>query len=325
MEIRGSKILVVGAGISGLMAATVLQRAGAEVKVLEKGRGFGGRMATRRVNGACLDHGAQFMTVRTEAFGRWVSEWRERGVIREWFRRAPWDSAPEGHQRYCGVNGMTDIGKALGKELDVDLSIRIESLSCSEEGWSARAATGERYDADILILTPPLPQSLALLRHSEVSLPSEEWAGMERIEYEPSLAGLFILDGPSGLPEPGGLKMKDSIAVWIGDNTRKGISPKVNAVTVHSSPEFARQYWDSADEERLPILQSAVEPHLVSGIVSASIHRWRYNIPLQFWQEPFYWNDRARLGMAGDAFGGPRIEGAAVSGLALADFLSVSQ
>ena len=61
--------LVVGAGVAGLLAATELAAAGCRVIVLEKSRGIGGRMATRRLGGAVCDHGAQFFTVRTEEFG----------------------------------------------------------------------------------------------------------------------------------------------------------------------------------------------------------------------------------------------------------------
>ncbi|MBN1666669.1 MAG: NAD(P)-binding protein, partial [Anaerolineales bacterium] len=54
--------LILGAGMSGLMAANRLQQAGVETLLLEKARGVGGRMATRRFGGGVFDHGAQFFT-----------------------------------------------------------------------------------------------------------------------------------------------------------------------------------------------------------------------------------------------------------------------
>jgi len=318
---KAKSYLVVGAGISGLLVASRLSRSGARVKVVEKGRGFGGRMATRRMEGARLDHGAQFMTVRTEGFGKWVDEWIEKGVIREWFRKAPWDSSPEGHARYCGISGMTDVGKALGAELDVDRAVRLSGVEWSGSGWSADGEGGVRYEADRLILSPPLPQSLVLLEDSGVVLPDADLRELREIDYEPSLAGLLVLDGPSGLPEPGGIKPESEIVSWIGDNSRKGISPEVSAVTVHSTPGFARKYWDAPNEERLPILVREAEKYLKARVESSAIHRWRYNVPQKVWREKFYWSDEASLGLIGDAFGGPRIEGSALSGLALADHL----
>ncbi len=47
--------LIVGAGMAGLTAAAELQRAGRSVLVLDKGRGVGGRMASRRIGDATFD------------------------------------------------------------------------------------------------------------------------------------------------------------------------------------------------------------------------------------------------------------------------------
>lgn len=43
-------VAVIGAGMAGLICAQQLQRAGYSVVMLEKSRGVGGRMATRRVS-----------------------------------------------------------------------------------------------------------------------------------------------------------------------------------------------------------------------------------------------------------------------------------
>ncbi|HMQ53993.1 MAG TPA: FAD-dependent oxidoreductase, partial [Anaerolineae bacterium] len=52
-------VLVVGAGLSGLMAANLLKAYGFKVTVLDKGRSVGGRLATRRIGPGRADHGAQ--------------------------------------------------------------------------------------------------------------------------------------------------------------------------------------------------------------------------------------------------------------------------
>ena len=46
------KIVVIGAGISGSVCAWKLAKDGHDVTLVEKGRGVGGRMATRRMEGA---------------------------------------------------------------------------------------------------------------------------------------------------------------------------------------------------------------------------------------------------------------------------------
>ena len=64
------RVAIVGAGLAGLMAGRTLAEAGHEVVLLDKGRSPGGRLATRRIGEATLDHGAQFFTVRSEAVRR---------------------------------------------------------------------------------------------------------------------------------------------------------------------------------------------------------------------------------------------------------------
>ena len=49
------RIIVVGAGLSGLMAARECASHGHEVIVFDKGRGVGGRLATRRIKDATKD------------------------------------------------------------------------------------------------------------------------------------------------------------------------------------------------------------------------------------------------------------------------------
>mgnify|MGYP003336186047 FL=1 len=61
-------VLIIGAGMAGLTAAVELKRAGRRVLVLDKARGVGGRLASRRIDGATFDHGAQFITARDPRF-----------------------------------------------------------------------------------------------------------------------------------------------------------------------------------------------------------------------------------------------------------------
>ena len=56
-----AEVIVVGAGLAGLAAATTLQRAGRGVLVLEASDGIGGRVRTDRVDGFLLDRGFQVM------------------------------------------------------------------------------------------------------------------------------------------------------------------------------------------------------------------------------------------------------------------------
>ena len=78
-------VVVIGAGIAGLIAARILIEAGANVAVVDKGRGVGGRLATRRFAEARFDHGAQFITTRDAWFRGAMEQWVDSGAASEWF------------------------------------------------------------------------------------------------------------------------------------------------------------------------------------------------------------------------------------------------
>ena len=81
------KIVVIGAGISGCVCAWRLAQEGHSVTLLEKGRGVGGRMATRRMEGARIDHGAQFFTVRDPRMKRLLQIWQREEAVTPWYDR----------------------------------------------------------------------------------------------------------------------------------------------------------------------------------------------------------------------------------------------
>ncbi len=313
------EVLVIGAGISGLLCATTLQAEGRTVCVVDKGRGVGGRMATRRIGAARFDHGAQFFNAFKREFQTLAQAWRAGGIITEWHRTEGTDrhAAATAPPRYCGVHGMTDVPKHLAATLDVQLSQRITALSHADGRWTAQSETGTVYRAARLVLTAPLPQSLDLL--DTVGSPQlSAWVEpLRSIRYARGLALLALLDDASGLPPPGYLELDQPACRWIADNQAKGISPEP-CITLHASPAFASRHWESEAAECSRLMLAAAAPHLGANVRDTTCHRWRYAFPVNPWPQPFMGDPANGLWLAGDAFGGSRIEQAACSGLAVA-------
>lgn len=74
-------VAIIGAGLAGVAAAGDLIAAGKSVLLIDKSRGIGGRMATRRHAGTRIDHGAQFFTARSERFAAFVNGLLESGMV----------------------------------------------------------------------------------------------------------------------------------------------------------------------------------------------------------------------------------------------------
>jgi renalase len=320
--------VIVGAGISGLLAARELQSTGCTVTVLDKGRGVGGRMATRRVGGASFDHGAQFFTVRSERFQDLVSGWLEAGVAREWtrgFAGASGEINEDGHPRYRGSEGMTSIPKYLARGLDVRTGERAARVERREGGWEVACESGARFGGSALLLTAPVPQSLALVSLGNFELPGEIQRQLEAVSYDPCLALMARLDGPVAVPEPGGMQIKGEPLDWISDNYRKGISQQP-ALTIHAGPEWSRKHYDEDEAgitgSLLSLAGERLDLDLAERVLETSLARWRYSwISTPHPESYLLASGDPPLLFAGDAFGPGKVEGAALSGLAAADHL----
>ena len=203
--------VIVGAGMSGLLAANELQDAGWTVTVLDKGRGVGGRMATRRVGEGTFDHGTQFFTVREERFEKLVESWMDDGVVEEWtrgFADAEGQSNEDGHPRYRGSEGMTSVPKHLSRNLDVKTGERVVKVDRREEGWEV-STENAAYDAAVLLLTAPVPQSLALAESGDYRLPEEAKSQLQEISYDPCIALMVTVSETGLVPAPGGMQIKE--------------------------------------------------------------------------------------------------------------------
>ncbi|MFN2221384.1 MAG: NAD(P)/FAD-dependent oxidoreductase [Candidatus Promineifilaceae bacterium] len=322
--------LIVGAGLAGLTAAARLSAAGIQAPILEAQHIPGGRLATlvdlsQGPQPAVFDHGAQFFTVREESFAAMVQTWLAKGVVVEWsrgFATADGSYYADGHPRYRATRGMAALGSYLAQGLDLHLNQAVVSLKAEAGLWRLATATGALWSARSLILTPPAPESLALLAAGSVPLPEPTRKALARITYEPCIAVMVQLDGPSQLPEPGGMWPVGEPLAWMADNHLKGISAAPGAVTLHAGPEFSQSFWDAPDDEVVRRLVEAAAPWLSAAVKRSHVRRWRHSKPA--WTHPqraLVCSEPAPLILAGDAFAGPRVEGAVLSGLAAAEHL----
>lgn len=328
MLVSPDSCLIVGAGICGLLAARELAEAGVEATVLEEGPDVGGRMATRRSGEAVFDHGAQFFTVRGERFGALVNGWLQAGAAAEWSRGfpKPGESAPDGYPRYRGAKGMTSIPRHLATGFDVRPGERV--IRAENEGgrWRIFTERSGEYAAAALLLTPPAPRSLTIVQSGGFRLARADRRALSEIAYDPCLALMARLEGEdSPVPQPGGFQIKSEPLDWISDNRLKSISPSI-ALTIHAGPAYSRDHYDSPDNEVVPELISFAEETLntrfTERVTETRLQRWRYSWVTHPHSEPCLAADsRAPLIFAGDGFGQPKVEGAALSGLAAADLL----
>lgn len=316
-----TRVVVIGAGLSGLVAARELATAGADVTVLERGRSPGGRMATRRIGDATFDHGAQFFTVRTPAFEATVARWVERGLVGVWNHGF---GESDGYPRYAAPRGMNVLAKDLANTIVEDPAghIELETMAFAvrrtgDGGLRVIVDDGTERHADAVISTCPLPQTFSLLVDAGIDFDEQVF----RTDYARTLTLLAVLDRqPVGLPA-GGRQLEDPVLSFVGDNASKGVSG-VPALTVHASDEWSAAHWDDGDDPILTALSEAASPWIGEAkLVEMQLKRWRFATPLSISDDPCWIAPSGDIVAAGDAFAGPRVEGAHNSGLAAAHAL----
>ncbi|MGB7339201.1 MAG: FAD-dependent oxidoreductase [Phototrophicaceae bacterium] len=316
-----SDVIVVGAGLSGLIAAKLLKETGKTVTILDKGSSVGGRLATQHVGNGIADYGAQFFTARTDEFKQEVQQWLDDDLLAIWGHG--WSdgslkrSTNDGQPRYVAKKGMNALAKYLADSIStIHVDTKVSSLSWQDDIWTVSDFRGQIYQSKVLVMTPPVPQTLALIE--DIALLPQERVALEHIHYAPCLCGLFVIDGGIDLPEPGALQNFDNFVYWFGDNQKKGISPNEHIITMHANAIYSRKHYDDSDNNILYSLRTELQHYLTKGtsITEQHLKKWRYSIPLTTHPEDVLTAQHLPIIFAGDAFGGRgRVEGAYLSGL----------
>ncbi|TNC08952.1 FAD-dependent oxidoreductase [Methylobacterium terricola] len=302
---------IIGAGIAGAAAAHRLRGAGRSVVVLDKGRGPGGRMATRRgPEGLRFDHGAQYFTARDPRFIALVQGWTARGVAASW----------GGADRFVGVPGMTAPVRDLLDGVALKCGRAVGRLVREGRGWRLQEADGAPLAEDAafsaVLLTCPSPQTLALLGGAGESLP-----GVAEVRYAPCWTLMLAHDGPP-LPDAPVREDRDPDATlaWIAENGSKPGREPGRTIVAHAGPAWSRANLDCAAEDVAERLVATLRDRVPVGeIRHRAAHRWRYAAVERAVGEPCLFAPETGLGFAGDGCLGPRVEFAYLSGLALAE------
>lgn len=299
------RVAVVGAGIAGLLAARDLADRGHAVTVHEAAPQPGGRLATHAVSvasAAAADSGAQFLTVRTERFGALVAALVAEGVVHEWCRG--FGPEPDGYPRYAATGGMGALAVRLARGLELHTRSAVTDLRA--------------LDADAVVLTPPLPATAAILAASGIDVPG----AVAAVRYEPTIAVLVALQGPAPVPAPGGLQAPRPPFSFVADNEAKGASP-LPCLTLHlDAPTSVALSAAPDDEVAATAIDAAAE--WVGGadnVTGWRVVRWPHATPTPVLPDPAL-EVAPGVVLAGDAFDGPKVEGAATSGWAAVALLS---
>ncbi|ELS30712.1 MULTISPECIES: NAD(P)/FAD-dependent oxidoreductase [Pseudanabaena] len=327
-------VIVIGAGIAGITCAQQLKQAGLDITIVEKSAGVGGRMATRRLQGTWVDHGAQLISVKSDSFGRFVRKLQDKGIVQEWTRdvyqlSASGLIAPEAdarHTRYCCPMGMTAIAKYLAHEIPIINNARIVSVSHKDDKWQLVTDRQELLETAAIVSTIPAPQFLPIFEEVLAAAPNFLHA-VQSVTFAPSVTIMAGYNANNSVPsEWQAIRcINDPILDWISYDSSKHSDKAVQPVFVlQSTADFAKQSMEEPDLEIAgkPLLNQ-VGRLLAKWLASPEwwqVHRWRYAIAEESLGVSCLSTEiPLPLICAGDWCAGKNIEAAYHSGLAAAE------
>jgi predicted NAD/FAD-dependent oxidoreductase len=317
-----NRVAILGAGIAGLAAARRLADEGVDVILFDKGRSPGGRAAVRRADRWQFDHGAQYFTVRDPEFDREVNGWIERGVVEEWTGRIV-SIGSEGSnasnastRRLVGVPGMNAIARFMAQDLPVQTGRPVSGLHRNPRGWQVVLGDEETDFFDAVLVTVPPAQAVRFLK-SAPTLAQR----VRRVRMRPCWAVMAAFAGRVEVGFDGAFVNTGPLS-WVARDSSKPGRPEEECWVLHAGPDWSAAHLEDevVDVERQLLEAFAAVAGLEQLPVPVHLDamRWRFAIPDDPLPERAYLDAEAGIGIAGDWCGGPRVEGAWLSGTELA-------
>ena len=297
-----TRLGIIGAGIAGAWIANRLSRAGHDVVVFEKSRGFGGRMATRRSGELALDHGAQFFTARTTEFQSLtkacpeeIAEWQPKVVTlgnvekpfkREWF---------EPH--FVCTPAMGALCRRLLVDINVALNTEVSELQPKSDGWLLIDNDGQQYECDWVISTAPAGQTQNLI-------PS---APLDNVTYAPCFA---LMAGLNARPTFDAAVVRGFALEWLAISSSRPARPDLPGIVAHAGPGWSEEHFDVDKDQVSKLLVEELHELGVAVKPDVLTHRWRYARVVTPHTEPYWLDAEDRLAACRDWGIGPRVEDA---------------
>lgn len=315
-------VAIVGAGLCGATAARVLIDAGYAVTVFDKARGPGGRTATRRTETASFDHGAQYFTARDARFVGAVARWQQLGLVAPWTPRLWAIDAGGSRQmhptesRWVGVPAMPALAAELLSGVAVNYAATVTTSELASGGWRIGLADGREFAGfDCLISTLPAPQAAAMWPREPLV------AAISELSFLPCWALMVEFAEPLDTPVDAAFVNHGPLS-WIARNNSKQGRPKAECWVIHAGTAFSEAHLEQRPEVMAPMLLQALAESLAIDLPAVRwlrAHRWRYALAQSPLQAGALWDAPRRFGLGGDWCHGSRVEGAYLSGLALAE------
>ena len=266
-------LAIVGAGMAGLTAGRLCQKAGMAVTLYDKGRGVGGRCATRRRDDFSFDHGAQLVGANDGEFRGALRGWMVSTTAQRW--RGKFQGLPKDVTPFVGAPGMNAIPKLMADGLNIYLPVEIDSVRPEPGGlWGLTDKENRHLGSyDAVLLTCPPEQAKRLTGPALAG----QFDRPSRMRAVWTVMAAFQRPVQTGLD---GIVMDGEPLTWAARNSSKPERAGTpESWVLHAGPDITEQFLDHPREEVVGDLLAAFEHWLDESLppqMYATAHRWLY-------------------------------------------------
>lgn len=315
-------VVIIGAGLSGLAIARTLQgQTGLTVMTLEKSRGPGGRLASKRIQEMRADIGAQFMTARDPRFQAVIDDALSVNAVAVWspvmgkLTAHGLVHSPDQHIRYVGNPYMNAFARFLAEDIPIDTQQRVQSVTQVDAGWCITTQDTQLIARQV-VLTAPVEQTRELLPETALH---DMLYGFQSL---PTWTAVVESSQPLLTDDGRVINAAFGDGQWLDFLSSEQSKPnRTSAFWVcHAAPAFSQTHLEADAAEVARQLCEMLKQHLKFQATPILAHRWRFARPA----------DAARVAQKGavqlapglwacsDGYAGGRCEGAYLSGLEVA-------
>lgn len=325
------RIAIIGAGLTGLIAARTLRTNGVPCQLFEKSRAPGGRAATRRAGIYRFDHGAQYFTQRDLRTAALLAEWVNDGIVEPWNARIAarddgvWRDVSAAVVRWVGVPSMRTVGERLAASEQVGFGTQVAAIERVGTAWRLRSTDNETLgEFDQVLACIPAAQAHALLDPHAPAFAGE----LSAVRMQPCIAAMITFAMEPKVTWDAAFVNDSPVLGWVAREASKpGRAPHASWV-LHATAAWSAEHLEQEPDTLLHTLLDEMRDVLGESVpvVHAAAHRWRYAIPAPERSSETVGVQALHdatlgLGAGGDWCAGGRVEGALLSGLALAQRL----
>ncbi len=306
---NGPRIAVIGAGMAGLAAAITLQTAGATVTVIEKSRGLGGRVATRRVGDLAVDHGAQNIKPGESALhSLMTNQLSSKDLVQIekpvclWSTSAGVHAADEERNespKYSYYNGINTIARLLAARLQ-ELGGTV-ILNATVHHFATNGGTVELFDNNNVsfgefqgvVVSAPLPQAADIVATSAPFTPEpilllDRVRSLRQVEYRSCISIMLGYYNAPPPPDYYALLAQDRTAdlQWLAFESSKGPSHckgTHDVLIAQMGPRFSKYCYFEEDALTASRVISDIRNVVGEPFHSPDwfqVKRWKYSQPI---------------------------------------------